>query len=72
MAIFTLAHEGKNLRQLRNIVRYNSKNKKGFNSDINPRLIAVHSNCGYCLNIDDENEYKQLVENFILTADANH
>ncbi|MGR6778515.1 hypothetical protein ACU5B6_13100 [Moritella viscosa] len=71
MAIFTLAHEGKNLRQLRNIVRYNSKNKKGFNSDINPRLIGVHSNCGYCLNIDDENEYKQLVENFILTADAN-
>jgi len=71
MAIFTLAHEGKNLRQLRNIVRYNSKNKKGFNSEKNPRLIAVHSNCGYCLNIDDENEYKQLVDNFILTADAN-
>lgn len=71
MAIFTLAHEGKNLQQLRNIVRYNSKNKKGFNSDINPRLIGVHSNCGYCINIDDENEYKQLVENFILTADAN-
>ncbi len=71
MAIFKLAHEGKNLRQLRNIVRYNSKNKKGFNSDTNPRLIGVHSNFGYCLNIDDENEYKQLVENFILTADAN-
>ncbi|MGR6779792.1 hypothetical protein ACU5B6_09195 [Moritella viscosa] len=71
MAIFTLAHEGKNLRQLRNIVRYNSKNKKGFNSDTNPRLIGVHSNCGYCLNIDDENEYNQLVDNFILTVDSN-
>ena len=71
MAIFKLAHEGKNLRQLKNIVRYNSKNKKGFNSETNPRLIAVHSNCGYCLNIDNGNEYKQLLDNFILTADAN-
>jgi hypothetical protein len=71
MAVFLLAHEGKSLRQLKNVVRYNSINKKGLNSDLNPRLIGVQSNCGYCLNVDDKNEYNQLVSNFMLTVEAN-
>jgi len=71
MAIFSLKHEGKNLRQLKHAVRYNSKDKAGFNSAVNPRLIGVQSNCGYCLNVHDENEYNQLVDNFLLTVEAN-
>ena len=71
MAIFKILHEGGNKTELRKAVRYNSKNKKDFNNENNPRLIGVESNCGFCLNVQDENEYNQLVENFIMSVEAN-
>lgn len=71
MAIFSLKHEATTIRQLKKVVKYNSNNKAGLNNSNNPRLISVSSNCGYCSNINDENDYNQLVDNFILSIDAN-
>jgi len=71
MTIFSLKHEATTIRQLKKVVKYNSNNKAGLNNSNNPRLISVSSNCGYCSNINDENEYNQLVDNFILSVDAN-
>lgn len=69
--IFRILHEGGSKSDLRNIVRYNSKNKKGLNNENNPRLIGVESNCGFCSDVQDEDDYKQLVENFIMTVETN-
>lgn len=71
MAIFSLKHEATTINQLKKVVKYNSNNKVGLNNSNNPRLISVFSNCGYCSNINDNNEYNQLVDNFILSIDAN-
>lgn len=71
MAIFSLKHEAVTIKQLKKVVKYNSNNKAGLNNSNNPRLISVSSNCGYCSNINDENDYNQLVDNFILSVDAN-
>lgn len=71
MAIFSLKHEATTIKQLKKVVKYNSNNKAGLNNSNNPRLISVSSNCGYCSNINDENDYSQLVDNFILSVDAN-
>lgn len=71
MAIFSLKHEATTIRQLKKVVKYNSNNKLGLNNSNNPRLISVSSNCGYCSNINDQNDYNQLVDNFILSVDAN-
>ncbi|MCE3220475.1 hypothetical protein G5C64_16760 [Vibrio diabolicus] len=69
--IFRILHEGGSKSELRSIVRYNSKNKKGLNNENNPRLIGVESNCGFCSDVQDEDDYKQLVENFIMTVETN-
>ncbi|HCG5126639.1 TPA: hypothetical protein NJZ01_004520 [Vibrio parahaemolyticus] len=69
--IFKILHEGESKTDLRKAVRYNSKNKQGLNSEQNPRLIGVESNCGFCSNIQDEDDYNQLVENFIMTVETN-
>lgn len=71
MAIFSLKHEATTIKQLKKVVKYNSNNKAGLNNSNNPRLISVSSNCGYCSNINDQNDYDQLVNNFILSVDAN-
>ncbi|MDF5284944.1 relaxase/mobilization nuclease domain-containing protein [Vibrio vulnificus] len=69
--IFRILHEGGSKSDLRSIVRYNSKSKKGLNNENNPRLIGVESNCGFCSDVKDEADYKQLVENFIMTVETN-
>lgn len=71
MAIFSLKHEATTIKQLKKVVKYNSNDKAGLNNSNNPRLISVSSNCGYCSDINDQNDYKQLVDNFILSVDAN-
>jgi hypothetical protein len=71
MAIFSLKHEATTIKQLKKVIKYNSNDKAGLNNTNNPRLISVSSNCGYCSNVNDENEYNQLVDNFILSVDAN-
>ena len=71
MAVFRVLHEGKTLRGLHGTVRYNSVDKKGLNSPENPRLIGVESNCGFCLNVNDKDEYKRLKDSFIMSVEAN-
>ncbi|SBT18110.1 hypothetical protein MGA5115_02230 [Marinomonas gallaica] len=71
MTIFSLKHEATTIKQLKKVIKYNSNDKAGLNNTNNPRLISVSSNCGYCSNVNDENEYNQLVDNFILSVDAN-
>lgn len=69
--MFRNLHNGQTLRDLRNIIRYNSNDKKGLNSAENPRLIDVISNVDYCSDINNKNEYKNFIENFINTVDSN-
>jgi len=71
MAVFRNLHNGMSLRDIRNVIRYNSNDKKGLNNAENPRLIDVISNIGYCLNVSDKHEYKQLTDNFINIIDSN-
>jgi hypothetical protein len=71
MAVFINLHNGLNLRDLRNVIRYNSNDKKGLNTADNPRLIDVISNVDYCSNVNDKIEYKNFIENFINTVDSN-
>ncbi|MFW7526240.1 relaxase/mobilization nuclease domain-containing protein [Vibrio ostreicida] len=71
MAVFRVLHEGKTLRGLHGTVRYNSVDKKGLNSPENPRLIGVESNCGFCLNVNDRDEYKRLKDSFVMSVEAN-
>lgn len=71
MAIFKPLHYGESIRALKGIVRYNSLDKKGFNSSVNPRLIAVHSNVGFCDDINDKENYERLTQNLILDIEAN-
>ena len=71
MAVFISLHKGGSIRALRGIIRYNSKAKKGFHDDTNPRLIGVISNSGFCDDVSDEESYKRLTENFVLDIHAN-
>jgi hypothetical protein len=71
MARFKILHEGVSLKGLKSVIRYNSKDKKGLNSPTNPRLISVISNCGFCSDVNDKSNYKQLVDNFTLSVEAN-
>ena len=71
MAIFSLKHEATTIKQLKKIVEYNSNDKAGLNNYNNPRLISVSSNCGYCSDVNNKNEYNQLTDNFISLVDAN-
>lgn len=71
MAIFKPLHCGESIKALKGVVRYNSLEKKGFNSDTNPRLIGVHSNIGHCENVNDKIEYNQLMNDFVLEVESN-
>jgi hypothetical protein len=71
MAIFRLLHNGQTLKDLRNVIRYNSNDKKGLNTADNPRLIDVISNVDYCSDVNNKNEYKNFIENFINSVDSN-
>ncbi len=71
MAVFISLHNGKTLKNLRNIIRYNTVDKKGLNNKNNPRLIDVHSNIGDCDNVLDTAEYQSLMNDFVLTIEAN-
>jgi len=71
MAIFRLLHNGQTLKDLRNVIRYNSNSKKGLNTADNPRLIDVISNVDYCSDVNNNNEYKNFIENFINSVDSN-
>lgn len=71
MAVFISLHKGGSIRALRGIIRYNSKAKKGFRDDTNPRLIGVISNSGFCDDVSDEESYKRLTENFVLDIHSN-
>lgn len=71
MTIYSLKHEGRTLRQLKNIVAYNTNDKDGLNDNFNPRLIGVESNIGFCSNVNDKKEYNELTDNFILSVESN-
>jgi hypothetical protein len=71
MAVFKSIHNGKTLRNLRNIIRYNTVDKNGLNNKNNPRLIDVYSNIGDCENVLDTFEYQALMDDFVLTIEAN-
>ncbi|TMM45428.1 relaxase/mobilization nuclease domain-containing protein [Colwellia ponticola] len=71
MAVFISLHNGKTLRNLRNIIRYNTNDKKGINNKDNPRLIDVHSNVGGCESVLDTVEYQNLMDDFVLSIEAN-
>jgi hypothetical protein len=71
MAVFISLHNGKTLRNLRNIIRYNTNDKKGLNNKDNPRLIDVHSNIGDCESVLDTVEYQNLMDDFVLSIEAN-
>jgi len=71
MAVFISLHNGKTLRNLRNIIRYNTNDKKGINNKDNPRLIGVHSNVGDCESVLDTEQYQNLMDDFALNIEAN-
>ncbi len=71
MAVFRAIHYGKTLRNLRNIIRYNTVNKKGINNDNNPRLISVYSNIGDCESVLDTLKYQELMDDFVLSIESN-
>jgi hypothetical protein len=71
MAVFISLHNGKTLRNLRNIIRYNTNDKKGLNNKDNPRLIDVHSNIGDCESVINTVEYQNLMDDFVLSIEAN-
>lgn len=71
MAVFKSLHFGESIKALKGVIRYNTVNKKGFNSDINPRLISVISNVGFCDDVNDQESYKRLTQNLILDIEAN-
>ena len=71
MAVFRAIQNGKTLRNLRNIIRYCSVDKKGLNNKDNPRLIDVYSNIGDCENVLNIPGYQALMDDFVLTIEAN-
>ncbi|HBB9946070.1 hypothetical protein JHS95_13140 [Vibrio parahaemolyticus] len=64
MAIAILLHEGKTVKQLKNIIRYNTVAKEYLNSPDNPRLLQVLSNLGI-IDISDPIAYKDFMNGFI-------
>lgn len=69
--MFRNLHNGQSLHDLRNVIRYNTNDKKGLNSAKNPRLIDVISNVDYCSDVNNKNEYKNFIDNFINSVDSN-
>lgn len=64
MAIAKLLHEGKTVKQLKNIIRYNTVAKEYLNSPDNPRLLQALSNLGI-INISDPIAYQDFMNGFI-------
>ncbi|HCG7780717.1 TPA: hypothetical protein NJ473_003575 [Vibrio parahaemolyticus] len=64
MAIAKLLHEGETLKQLKNIIRYNTVAKEYLNSSENPRLLQALSNLGI-IDISDPEAYQSYMNGFI-------
>ncbi|HHY0591007.1 TPA: relaxase/mobilization nuclease domain-containing protein [Vibrio parahaemolyticus] len=64
MAIAKLLHEGKTVKQLKNIIRYNTVAKEYLNSPDNPRLLQALSNLGI-IDISDPVAYQDFMDGFI-------
>ena len=64
MAIAKLLHEGETIKQLKNIIRYNTVAKEYLNSPDNPRLLQAISNLGV-IDISDSVAYKDFMRGFI-------
>ncbi|MDW1497466.1 relaxase/mobilization nuclease domain-containing protein [Vibrio sp. YT-19(2023)] len=64
MAIAKLLHEGGTVKQLKNIIRYNTVAKEYLNSPDNPRLLQALSNLGI-IDISDPAAYQGFMDGFI-------
>lgn len=64
MAIAKLLHEGETVKQLKNIIRYNTVAKEYLNSPDNPRLLQALSNLGV-IDISDPVAYQYFMDGFI-------
>ncbi|MEZ8273566.1 hypothetical protein AB6C54_20640 [Vibrio splendidus] len=64
MAIAKLLHEGETVKQLKNIIRYNTVAKEYLNSPDNPRLLQALSNLGI-IDISDPMAYQDFMDGFI-------
>ncbi|MEZ9437958.1 relaxase/mobilization nuclease domain-containing protein [Vibrio atlanticus] len=64
MAIAKLLHEGETVKQLKNIIRYNTVAKEYLNSPDNPRLLQALSNLGI-IDISDPVAYQDFMDGFI-------
>lgn len=64
MAIAKLLHEGETVKQLKNIIRYNTVAKEYLNSPENPRLLQALSNLGI-IDISDPAAYQDFMDGFI-------
>ncbi|HFG1773412.1 TPA: relaxase/mobilization nuclease domain-containing protein [Vibrio cholerae] len=64
MAIAKLLHEGETVKQLKNVIRYNTVAKEYLNSPDNPRLLQVLSNLGI-INISEPGAYQEFMNGFI-------
>ncbi|CAM2771319.1 relaxase/mobilization nuclease domain-containing protein [Vibrio mytili] len=64
MAIAKLLHEGETVKQLKNIIRYNTVAKEYLNSPENPRLLQALSNLGI-IDISDPEAYQSFMNGFI-------
>jgi len=64
MAIAKLLHEGETIKQLKNIIRYNTVAKEYLNSPDNPRLLQALSNLGI-IDISDPENYQSFIDTFI-------
>lgn len=64
MAIAKLLHEGETVKQLTNIIRYNTVAKEYINSPDNPRLLQALSNLGI-IDIADPENYQSFIDTFI-------
>ncbi|MDE1313376.1 relaxase/mobilization nuclease domain-containing protein [Vibrio aestuarianus] len=64
MAIAKILHEGETVKQLKNIIRYNTVAKEYLNSPDNPRLLQALSNLGI-IDISDPVAYQDFMDGFI-------
>ncbi|WP_238115340.1 relaxase/mobilization nuclease domain-containing protein [Vibrio cincinnatiensis] len=64
MAIAKLLHEGETVKQLKNVIRYNTVAKEYINSPDNPRLLQALSNLGI-IDISEPGAYQEFMNGFI-------
>lgn len=64
MAIAKLLHEGETVKQLKNVIRYNTVAKEYLNSPDNPRLLQALSNLGI-IDISEPGAYQEFMNGFI-------